>query len=223
MKQHNFLAIIFSFIIILVSSCSKDADSKSEAESDSESYSGDRGNMPTRRYHASKRDIIASAYNLRQIGLAIRMYGDDHRGAYVDEIGYKAYKILCKNSKYLEFDPDHENQIYQNKGSYTTKAYSLEELEEKHVDHAIITKGLRDNTARASQTPIAFSKPGTLGDTFNVLFVDGHVKDYKSDAQTCEEFVHFLAQELGGRVDETCLENAKALDKVLFGETEKND
>ena len=214
MKLHSF--IILSLLTILLSSCSNDA------ELDSVYYiDGDRPNIPTRRYHVSRSDIASCSNKLKMIGMALRVYGDDHNGSFVDEIGYKAFKVLGKDKKYLELKPD--NPIYHSAGSFTSLAYSEEEFAERHTDYALITKGIRDNTWPASSTPIAFTKPGVLGDSFNVLFVDGHVETIKSRAPTCAEFIQALAQQRGVKLNETCLENAKALDKILFGEAEETD
>jgi prepilin-type processing-associated H-X9-DG protein len=121
--------------------------------------------LPALSMSRGKARQISCASNLKQIGLALRMYSSDWGGQFPPEDGAAGLERL-RQQGYLE------NAKMFTCPSTSTKAYDGESLTEETVDY-----GYRGGLSEDSplDTPLAWDKPDNHVKYGNVLYVDGHV------------------------------------------------
>ena len=127
-------------------------------------------NLNSERVGARK---ITCINNLKQIGLAIRMYSQENKGQYPDKNGAEGLEML-RAGGYLEnpkiFTCPSTNRFADR------VAKDGEKLTEEYVDYVYIG-GYNENTP--PNTAIAYDKPTNNHHKYgNILFADGHVQGY---------------------------------------------
>jgi prepilin-type processing-associated H-X9-DG protein len=110
---------------------------------------------------------ISCAANLKQIGLALKLYAEDNNDFFPNE----GFEQLRRNDYLTDYG------IYRCPSSNMPKEKDNQKLTDKIVGY-IYQRGLKLN-AKDSRTPIAWDKPTNHKDYGNVLFLDGLVKGFK--------------------------------------------
>jgi len=113
---------------------------------------------------------VKSASNLRQIGQAILLYGNDHQGKYPD-----SFQTILLNE-------DITSEVFvspsrsETPASGATQQQAADQLTEGgHVSYVYLGRGLSANTV-TPDTIVAYEMIPNSGDGSNVLFGDGHVE-----------------------------------------------
>ena len=109
------------------------------------------GFIPIMNKARERASRVVDANNLKQIGTSLRMYADDHKGAFPELNGYKSLALLCKDDKYLGWEPD----LLRSPTSEDFKFNDLDNADEASVSYAYIGHALRDNSFPTSETPLA--------------------------------------------------------------------
>ena len=152
---------------------------------------------------------MASAGNLKQIGLGLIMYAsDDIEGAKLPEKdNAEGLNELIAN-RYLV-----AGSVYVNPRSKRhTSGKDNEPLTEKTCSY-IYFGGLRDTNKYPSDSPLAFDKPGVPGNTW-VVFLDGHVESLQGPFDSCEAVIKALDRpRLPKEHKQWYLDKAKAMDE----------
>jgi prepilin-type processing-associated H-X9-DG protein len=111
---------------------------------------------------------ISCASNLKQIGLAMRMYAADHDGHFPPPDGAAGLEVLRANG-YLE-----NHKMFTCPATTTTRQDGIA-LTEENIDY-IYRGGLTE--ASPVDTPVAWDKPDNHKQYGNVLYVGGHVTGF---------------------------------------------
>ena len=125
-----------------------------------------------RQYHpfsAARRGSrkISDAGNLKQIGLAVRMYSADHEGWFPPDFGH------LFDTGYLT-----AGKVYTSPRADTEPPMTGDEIRAGQCDYLYFGCGLNEETASAG-TVIGANRPGLYRSEFTmVLFGDGHVKGF---------------------------------------------
>ena len=132
---------------------------------------------------------VASAGNLKQIGLALMMYSVDHKDAFPEQPGFQGLKLLA-DQNYLS-DP----AVFRSPGdAKTTLAGELKALASNNVSYVYFGT-VPGMTIEPSKMPLAFERPDLrLNGKLGVLFSDGHVESLvvPVEVNDCEELVSYL-------------------------------
>jgi prepilin-type processing-associated H-X9-DG protein len=123
--------------------------------------------LPALNAAREKARRISCASNLKQIGLAVRMYSQENNEQYPDKNGAEGLEML-RVGGYLE-----NTKIYTCPS--TTTAMAGGKLTEENVDYVYI--GGRNESDNVD-TVIAYDKPNNHNKFGNALFVDGHVAGF---------------------------------------------
>jgi len=125
--------------------------------------------LPRPRVHdGSSRAKCAS--NLRQIGLAIMMYANEHQGHFPDRMGdLLLYEDITADAFVCPSSSD-ERVTAQTTQQAATRLSS----EPGHLSYIYLGKGLTDKAD--ANLLIAYERLGHHGDGCNMLFADGHVE-----------------------------------------------
>jgi hypothetical protein len=152
---------------------------------------------------------MASASNLKQIGLGLFMYaGDDiERGKLPEKDNAEGLNELVTDY-YLT-----AGSVYVNPSSKRhTAGTDNEPLTEKTCSY-IYFGGLRLISSKSpADSPVAFDKPGVPGNTW-VLFLDGHVESLQGPFASCEAVIKALDNRLPKEHKQWYLDKAKAMDE----------
>ncbi len=122
--------------------------------------------------HAAKAAWMKSACqsNLHQIGVAIQMYAQDHRGRYPATLGeVLASEDISAQAFVCPASPD-EAAV-----GPTTRAVAAGLTACGHCSYVYAGRGLTDATATAAAV-VCYEPPANHGDGGNVLFGDGHAE-----------------------------------------------
>ena len=113
---------------------------------------------------------ISCSCNLKQIGLSLKQYADDYNGYFPD----KGLEQLRVNDYLTDYG------VYNCPSTDTRKGKDNEKLTDEIVDY-VYQKGLKFNLgAQNSKIPIVWDKAKNHVGYGNVLFLDGHVKGFKT-------------------------------------------
>jgi len=127
---------------------------------------------------------ISCTNNLKQIGLAIRMYSNEHNEMYPTMDGAAGLDQL-RSAGFLEHPP-----VFVCPTTSDTPAKAGTPLTEETVSY-VYFGGF--NESDPVNIPIAFDKPGNHDNYVNILFLDGHVKGYAGKSfNSCLDVVKFL-------------------------------
>jgi prepilin-type processing-associated H-X9-DG protein len=124
--------------------------------------------LPALSQAREKARRINCASDLKQIGLAIRMYSMYNKEQFPDKSGASGLEML-RSGKYLE-----NVKIYTCPSSQS-KVNNGKTLAEENVDYVYVG-GYNENTS--PDIPIAYDKPKNHTKYGNILYADGHVKGY---------------------------------------------
>ena len=152
---------------------------------------------------------IVCSNNLKQIGLALRMYSNANDDKFPSKDGAAGLDML-RSSDLLS----HPKLFVCISGS-DTPAKKGEPLTEDTTSY-VYFGGF--NEADSVNIPLAFDKPDNHDKYVNILFIDGHVKGYTgSTFNTCKDVVEFLLQRKQYTKEEANLlmKKAVAADKRL--------
>lgn len=111
---------------------------------------------------------VASASNLKQIGMGMLLYSNENRNRYPDD-----FATLLKTqdlSPQVMLSPRAGSGI---PADVTTPEARVAYVAE-HADYVYLGKGLKNDTP--AETIVVYEKPDGLDDGINVLFADGHVE-----------------------------------------------
>lgn len=132
---------------------------------------------------------VASANNLKQIGLGLMMYKADHKDSLPEKPGFAGLKVLA-DQNYLS-DP----AVFRNPAdAKTTLAGELKALAPNNVSY-VYFGALPDVPVAPAKMPLAFERPDLrLNGNLCVLFGDGHVESLTVPVEVddCEELVSYL-------------------------------
>ena len=150
---------------------------------------------------------ISCMSNLKQIGLAMKMYAMDHKDKYPEGNNVAGLNKLIKEDYLTDLS------VYVCPNSKTVKATG-KELKEANSSY-IYLGGFTEGDG--ADIPIAFDKLNNNRKMINILYQDGHVAAMRNTFKTCEELINFLAK--SGKYKPEILkklqEKAKEVDKEL--------
>ena len=131
--------------------------------------------MPALAKTRQKAREVTSMSNLKQLGLAVIMYADDHDGKLPDS--FEQAKQYYNNSKVLE-------SPLKPKG-FAGPSY-------------IYVSGQKMNTGSPTMQVVAYENPEYCQDTIITLFLDGHVETMQKDRflETLEATYKQLGREM---------------------------
>ncbi len=122
--------------------------------------------------------VVQCASNMRQIGLAMMMYANEHGGAFPESL----HEILEKEDITAEVFVCPSSNDTRAVGP-TTRAVLDEFDSPGHCSYIYLGKGLNDQCDPG--TPVLYEPPSIHHGGMNVLFADGHVEFFSgTDAPT---------------------------------------
>lgn len=134
--------------------------------------------MPAINPPRSQHPRVKCSSNMRQIGLAIVMYANEHGGAFPENL----HEILEKEDITAEVFVCPSSNDTRAVGP-TTRAVLDEFDTPGHCSYIYLGKGLDDKCD--PQTPVLYEPPSIHHGGMNVLFADGHVEYFSgTDAPT---------------------------------------
>ena len=109
---------------------------------------------------------LGCASNLKQIGLGLEMYSNDHDGFYPDKSGAAGLEQL----RSLDYITDYK--IYVCRNTTDVPGEGIEPLTEANVSYCF--RG-RMRRADAADSAVCWDRPSNHKKFGNVLYIDGHV------------------------------------------------
>ena len=148
----------------------------------------------------------ACTSNLKQIGLALKMYAMDHKD------NYPAGNNAVGLNKLIKEDYLTDLSIYVCPNSKTVKG--AKELKEANSSYIYIGDFVEGD---GPDIPVAFDKFGNKKGFINILFQDGHVATVPTNAKNCKELIEELAKRSTFKpaVLKKLREKAQQIDKEL--------
>jgi prepilin-type processing-associated H-X9-DG protein len=121
--------------------------------------------LPALAQARAKARTISDINNLKQIGLGVFMYSDEHNGQLPNDLG-DVWEYIGNNGK-----------VFVSPAGKTTPPANAAEVRAGRCDYLYFGKGKKmAEIQNPSQTPMACTKPGLLKRGVNVAFCDGHVE-----------------------------------------------
>jgi prepilin-type processing-associated H-X9-DG protein len=149
---------------------------------------------------------IGCTSNLKQIGLALKMYAMDHKDKYPTENNAAGLNKLIKEDYLTDLS------IYVCPNSKTVKGVKdLKEPNSSYIYIGDFTEG------DGPDIPVAFDKFGNKEEFINILFQDGHVSSMPCKAKNCRDLIEYLAKRSKFKPDilKKLREKAIQIDKEL--------
>ena len=111
------------------------------------------------------------AVNLKQIGLALLMYSDEHDG------------YFPPTPKGNNFEPLNREQLLNNSKVYGCPGSTDFQSTAENSAYLYMGSGLKDDNKNATTVSLAMDQSGNHAkdNWINVLFLDGHVDGHKAD------------------------------------------
>ena len=155
---------------------------------------------------STKMRKTACASNLKQIGLALKMYAMDHKDKYPTENNTVGLNKLIKEDYLTDLS------VYVCPSSKTVKG--IKDLKEANSSYIYIGDFIEGD---GHDIPVAFDKFGNKIGFINILFQDGHVATMPTKAKNCKELIENLAKrsKFKPAVLKKLKEKAKQIDKEL--------
>ena len=134
--------------------------------------------------HGTGGQRVSDASNLKQIGLALRMYSMDNRDNFPDELG-----VLLAGD-YLR-----SGEVYVSPRSKTVAPTTAEEVRAGRCDYLYFGKG-RAKANCGINDPVACTKPGLLKKgRLCVLYGDGHVESHEQMPENVKKLIEAMAED----------------------------
>jgi prepilin-type processing-associated H-X9-DG protein len=152
---------------------------------------------------------ISCTNNLKQIGLACRMYSNVYDEKFPELDGAAGLDLL-RSKKFL-MNP----KVFVCPSASTNSAGAGMPLTEDTVSY-VYFGGFTE--ADSADIPLAFDKPGNHDRYCNILFLDGHVKGYAGNHfNSCRETVEYLISRnnYSDGVKKKLRAKAAAMDKII--------
>lgn len=161
--------------------------------------------LPALGASREKAKRISCCSNLKQIGLGLRMYSQEHNEKFPELDGAAGLEVLRKEG-YLETPSVYVCPSSKQKASKTT-------LSEDTVSY-VYFGGFSESDS--VDIPLAFDKPKNHRKYINVLFPDGHVQGYAGQFNTCGDLINFLKNEndISSEDYEKLMEKARLVDAL---------
>jgi prepilin-type processing-associated H-X9-DG protein len=141
---------------------------------------------------ASKKSLrVSCASNLKSIGLCLKQYAMDYKDYFPEKAVWEGWEELRINHYLTDY------------GIYICPLDSKEKgksgpLHKENVSYIYLSgfmEGSSDETGIAD-TPLAFDIPSNHAGYINVLFLDGHVRQFETEAKKCRELIKFLDERI---------------------------
>ena len=163
--------------------------------------------MPSTKSARPRARITNSANNLKQIGLALRLYADDHAGKFPPKAGIGGIAFLVPNNRYIEF-----GSLFANPNNVDTSAGG-DTLDEENTHYAYLGSKMNNNMSPSEEIPLAIEKPyKDMKGKLNVLYLDGHVKLFEvGEVETIADAI----RKMGFSDNHPAVQDAIQIDKGL--------
>jgi prepilin-type processing-associated H-X9-DG protein len=166
--------------------------------------------LPILNQSRTKARRISCMSNLKQIGLAMKMYAMDHKDKYPTGNNATGLNKLVKEDYLTDLS------VYVCPNSKTVKAAAKgsKELKEANSSYIYIGDFVEGDGARV---PVAFDKLDSKKRIINILYQDGHVGALPNRFRNCKELIKYLARtsSLKPAILKKLQEKAEQIDKEL--------
>jgi prepilin-type processing-associated H-X9-DG protein len=163
--------------------------------------------LPMLNKSRTKKRRINCANNLKQIGLAMKMYAMDHKDKYPSGNNAAGLNKLIKEDYLTNLS------IYVCPNSKTIKA-TTKDLKEANSSYIYIGDFIEGDGANI---PVVFDKLDSRKRIINILYQDGHVGALPNKFGNCKELIKYLAKTSSFKpaILKKLQEKAKQIDKEL--------
>lgn len=139
--------------------------------------------IPVLNTARTKARQTASTANLKQIGLALKMYAMDHKDKYPAGDNTAGLNKLVKENYLADLS------LFVRPGSKTVKG--VKDLKEDNSSYIYIGDFVEGDSP---DIPLVFDKFGNKKSFINVLFQDGRVNPVPGSIKNCKELIEYLAK-----------------------------